>query len=163
MHGDADSLVLPEMGRDTGTVIPGGVAADNLVGPTWTCMPWAIDADLDRGAGLALPTGVADRPATGVQVYAERFLPGGGGGDRGGERDAYTYRSCALGLISGGARSRFDAELAQGAFHCRSGHLDPVVAQQEGKDIAEHEHHHADQETVGDRAVGVLVLQVSHV
>ena len=64
------------------------------IGPTWTCAPWAIDADLDPKGGLplfldtirfitpgnalgipcvALPTGVADGLATGVQIYAELY------------------------------------------------------------------------------------------
>ena len=64
------------------------------VGPTWTCTPWAIDSDLDPEGGLrlfldtirfitpgnvlgipgvALPTGVADGLATGIQVYAELY------------------------------------------------------------------------------------------
>lgn len=64
------------------------------IGPTWTCTPWQIDADLDPEGGLqvfldtvrfitpgnvlgipglALPTGVADGLATGVQVYAELY------------------------------------------------------------------------------------------
>ena len=64
------------------------------IGPTWTCTPWPIDSDLDgqRGTdvmletvrfitpgnvlgipGVALPTGVADGLATGIQVYAELY------------------------------------------------------------------------------------------
>ena len=64
------------------------------IGPTWTCTPWPIDADLDPERGLrvfldtvrfitpgnvlgipsvALPTGVAEGLATGVQVYAELY------------------------------------------------------------------------------------------
>lgn len=64
------------------------------IGPTWTCTPWVIDADLDpeRGLqvfldtirfitpgnvlgipGVALPTGVADGLAAGIQVYAELY------------------------------------------------------------------------------------------
>ena len=64
------------------------------IGPTWTCTPWPIDTDLDPERGLrvfldtvrfitpgnvlgvpsvALPTGVAERLATGVQVYAELY------------------------------------------------------------------------------------------
>ena len=64
------------------------------VGPTWTCTPWPIDSDLDPESGMdllldtirfitpgnvlgipgvALPTGVADGLATGVQVYAELY------------------------------------------------------------------------------------------
>lgn len=64
------------------------------VGPTWTCTPWRTDADLDPETGVetftrtvrfiapgnvlgipavALPTGVADGLATGIQVYAELY------------------------------------------------------------------------------------------
>ena len=64
------------------------------VGPTWTCTPWPIDSDLDPETGaetfvrtvrfiapgnvlgipsVALPTGVADGLATGIQVYAELY------------------------------------------------------------------------------------------
>ncbi len=64
------------------------------IGPTWTCLPWPINSDLDPETGLdttlgtahfispgnvlglpsvALPTGVADGLATGVQVYADRW------------------------------------------------------------------------------------------
>ena len=64
------------------------------VGPTWTCTPWQIDSDLDPDSGMdlllatirfitpgnvlgipsvALPTGVADGLATGIQVYAELY------------------------------------------------------------------------------------------
>ena len=64
------------------------------IGPTWTCTPWPIDADLDAEHGVALfldtirfitpgnvlgipavalPTGVDDGLPTGVQVYAELY------------------------------------------------------------------------------------------
>ena len=64
------------------------------IGPTWTCTPWEIDADLDPEGGLqvfldtvrfitpgnalgipglALPTGVAHGLATGVQIYADLY------------------------------------------------------------------------------------------
>ncbi len=64
------------------------------IGPTWTCTPWPIDSDLDPESGMdllldtirfitpgnvlgipgvALPTGVADGLATGIQVYAELY------------------------------------------------------------------------------------------
>ena len=64
------------------------------IGPTWTCLPWPIDTDLEpvSGArlvsdtlrfitpgnvlgipGVALPTGVADGLATGIQIYGELF------------------------------------------------------------------------------------------
>ena len=64
------------------------------VGPTWTCVPWQFDSDLDPDTGMdllldtirfitpgnvlgipgvALPTGVADGLATGIQVYAELY------------------------------------------------------------------------------------------
>jgi amidase len=63
-----------------------------VVGPTWTRLPWPVDADLEPETGLALvrdtvrfitpgnllglpsvalPTGVADGVPTGVQVYAD--------------------------------------------------------------------------------------------
>jgi amidase len=63
-----------------------------LIGPTWTRLPWAVDADLELETGLdllldtvrfitpgnllglpsvALPTGVADGLPTGIQVYAD--------------------------------------------------------------------------------------------
>ena len=62
------------------------------IGPTWTCLPWPIDSDLDPETGVdttlgtahfispanvlglpsvALATGVADGLPTGVQVYAD--------------------------------------------------------------------------------------------
>jgi amidase len=64
------------------------------VGPTWTCLPWPIDSDIapKQGAqvmidtvrfitpgnalgipGVALPMGVDDGLATGVQVYADLY------------------------------------------------------------------------------------------
>ena len=64
------------------------------IGPTWTCLPWPIDSDLDPETGVdttlgtahfispanvlglpsvALATGVADGLPTGVQVYADRW------------------------------------------------------------------------------------------
>ena len=64
------------------------------IGPTWTTLPWPIDADLDSNAGaklmvdtirfitpgnllgipaVALPTGVDNGLATGVQIYAELY------------------------------------------------------------------------------------------
>ncbi len=64
------------------------------IGPTWTCLPWPIDSDLDPVTGIdttlgtahfispanvlglpsvALATGVADGLPTGVQVYADRW------------------------------------------------------------------------------------------
>ena len=64
------------------------------IGPTWTTLPWPIDADLDSNAGVklmidtirfitpgnllgipvvALPTGVDDGLATGVQIYADLY------------------------------------------------------------------------------------------
>lgn len=67
---------------------------DVAVGPTWTCRPWPIDADLDADGGVelfldtirfitpgnvlgipsvALPTGVDDGLPTGVQIYAELY------------------------------------------------------------------------------------------
>jgi amidase len=63
-----------------------------VIGPTWTSLPWPIDSDLDPETGLettlgtahfispanvlglpsvALPTGVADGLATGIQIYAD--------------------------------------------------------------------------------------------
>ena len=62
------------------------------VGPTWSCLPWPADADLDPDTGIqtlvdsvrfitpanllglpavALPMGVADGLPTGIQVYAD--------------------------------------------------------------------------------------------
>ncbi len=62
------------------------------IGPTWTCLPWPVDADLRPEAGVqltlatarfilpanvlglpavALPTGVADGLPTGIQIYAD--------------------------------------------------------------------------------------------
>jgi amidase len=63
-----------------------------MIAPTWTCLPWPVDADLAPGTGLqlvrdtvrfispanvlglpalALPTGVAGGLPTGVQIYAD--------------------------------------------------------------------------------------------
>ena len=65
-----------------------------VIGPTWTCLPWPIDSDLDPETGMdltlgtahfispanvlglpsvALATGVADGLPTGVQIYADRW------------------------------------------------------------------------------------------
>ena len=64
------------------------------IGPTWTCLPWPIDADLAPGTGhnvlidtvrfitpgnvlglpaVALPMGVQGGLATGVQIYADLY------------------------------------------------------------------------------------------
>ena len=63
-----------------------------MVGPTWTQLPWPVDADLEPGTGVqlvldtvrfitpgnvlglpsvALPTGVAFGLPTGIQIYAD--------------------------------------------------------------------------------------------
>jgi amidase len=63
-----------------------------VLGPTWTRLPWPIDADLDPATGMelvrettafitpgnvlglpavALPTGVADGLPTGIRIYAD--------------------------------------------------------------------------------------------
>jgi amidase len=65
-----------------------------VVGPTWTQLPWPVDADLDPENGLrlledtvrfitpgnllglpsvALPTGVVDGLPTGIQIYADQW------------------------------------------------------------------------------------------
>jgi len=64
------------------------------IGPTWSCLPWPIDSDMNPDTGLdtfvdtvgfitpgnllalpsvALPTGVADGLATGIQIYADMW------------------------------------------------------------------------------------------
>ena len=64
------------------------------IGPTWTCLPWPIDADLAPGTGhnvlidtvrfitpgnvlglpaVALPMGVQGGLATGIQIYADLY------------------------------------------------------------------------------------------
>ena len=63
-----------------------------VIGPTWTCLPWPADADLDPETGaallertvpfitpgnvlglpsVALPTGVSEGLPTGIQIYAD--------------------------------------------------------------------------------------------